>query len=140
MKQFCCKCYEDVDVIYREEDRTEKIDDATIIYLEKYYVCKKCGNEFYGDLHDYNINTANTELRKFYGTILVSEIEEIIKKYNVKAEELSLIFGLEKGTINKYLDGMNPKKEHSELLKKIKDDLKLFRSYVDKYNSSNVKV
>lgn len=140
MKQFCCKCYEDVDVIYKEEDRTEKIDDATITFLEKYYICKKCGNKFYGDLHDYNIKTANTELRKFYGTILVSEIEEIIEKYNVEAEELSLILGLEKGTIAKYLDGRNPKKEHSELLKKIKDDSKLFQSYVDKFDSSNMKV
>lgn len=139
MKQFCCKCYEDVEVIYKEEEKTEKIDDATITYLEKYYICKKCGNEFYGDLHDYNIDTANTELRKFYGTILVSAIEEIVEKYNEKAEELSLILGLEKGTISKYLDGMNPKKEHSELLKKINDDSKLFQSYVDKYNSFNMK-
>lgn len=58
----------------------------------------------------------------------------------MEAEELSLILGLEKGTIAKYLDGMNPKKEHSELLKKIKDDSDLFKSYVDKYNSSNMKV
>lgn len=35
---------------------------------------------------------------------------------------------------------MNPKKEHSELLKKIKDDSELFQSYLDKYNSSNMKV
>lgn len=140
MKQFCCKCYEDVDVIYKEEEKTEKIDDATIAFLEKYYVCNECGNEFYGDLHDYNIDTANTELRKFYGTILVSEIEEIVKKYNVEAEELSLILGLENGTISKYLEGRNPKKEHSELLKKIKDDSELFQSYLDKYNSSNMKV
>ena len=139
MKQFCCKCYEDVEVIYKEEEKTEKIDDATITYLEKYYVCKECGNEFYGDLHDYNIDTANTELRKFYGIILVSEIEEIVEKYNVEAEELSLILGLEKGTISKYLDGMNPKKEHSELLKKIKEDSDLFKSYLDKYDSSNMK-
>jgi abortive infection bacteriophage resistance protein len=103
-------------------------------------VCKECGNEFYGDLHDYNIDTANTELRKFYGTILVSEIEEIVKKYNVEAEELSLILRLEKGTISKYLDGMSPKKEHSELLKKIKDDSELFQSYLDKYKNSNMKV
>ena len=34
---------------------------------------------------------------------------------------------------------MNPKKEHSELLKKIKDDSDLFKSYVDKYNSFNMK-
>ena len=139
MKQFCCKCYEDVDVIYKEEEKTEKIYDVTITFLEKYYVCKKCGNEFYGDLNDYNILTANNELRKFYGTILVSEIEEIVKKYNVKAEELSLILGLEKGTISKYLEGRNPKKEHSELLKKIKDDSELFNTYLMKYKENNNK-
>lgn len=137
MKQFCFKCYEDVDVIYKEGERTEKIYDVTITFLEKYYVCNKCGNEFYGDLNDYNILTANNELRKFYGTILVSEIEEIIEKYNVKAEELSLILGLEKGTISKYLEGRNPKKEHSELLKKIKDDSELFNTYLMKYKENN---
>lgn len=139
MKQFCCKCYEDVEVIYKEEEKTEKIDDATITYLEKYYICKKCGNEFYGDLHDYNIDTANTELRKFYGTILVSAIEEIVEKYNVKAEELSLILGLEKGTISKYLDGMNPTKKDSELLKKIKDDSELFKNYLNNYQKNMLK-
>lgn len=67
------------------------------------------------------------------------EREDRRRIYKVEAEELSLILGLEKGTIAKYLDGMNPMKEHSELLKKIKDDSELFQSYLDKYDSSNMK-
>ena len=75
MKQFCCKCYEDVDVIYKEGERTEKIDDATITYLEKYYVCKKCGNEFYGDLLAwFNTNGSRVPgLTKSGNTITISK-------------------------------------------------------------------
>lgn len=140
MKRFCGHCLRNMYCIYKERIIEFEYDNNNFSFLEKYYVCEECHEEFYDDLHDYNVITANNELRKFYGTILVSEIEEIIEKYNVEAEELSLILGLEKGTISKYLDGRNPKKEHSELLKKIKDDSKLFQLYVDKYNSSNMKV
>ena len=73
MKQFCCKCYEDVDVIYKEEDRTEKIDDVTITFLEKYYICKECNHGFYDDLHDYNIDAANYEYRKAMSYVFCSK-------------------------------------------------------------------
>ena len=133
MKQFCGHCFKEVKCSYNERIKEFEYDNNKFRFLEKYYICNECGNDFYGDLHDYNIITANSELRKFYGTILVSEIEEILKKYNVEAKELSLILGLEKGTIDKYLDGMNPKKEHSDLLKNIKDDSELFNTYLIKY-------
>lgn len=130
MKKFCDKCLKDVDVIYKEENTREFIDDVEIEYLEKYYVCKKCNHEFYDDLHDYNIDAANYEYRKAKGMITIPEIEEIIEKYNIGKKPLSLILGLGEITITRYLDGQNPTKENSELLKNIKDNPCLYELYL----------
>lgn len=130
MKKFCDKCLKDVDVIYKEENTREFIDDVEIEYLEKYYVCKKCNHEFYDDLHDYNIDAANYEYRKAIGMITIPEIEEIIEKYNIGKKPLSLILGLGEITITRYLDGQNPTKENSELLKNIKDNPCLYELYL----------
>ena len=130
MKKFCDKCLKDVEVVYKEENTKEFIDDVEIEYLEKYYVCKECNHEFYDDLHDYNIDAANYEYRKAIGMITIPEIEEIIEKYNIGKKPLSLILGLGEITITRYLDGQNPTKENSELLKNIKDNPCLYELYL----------
>lgn len=118
MKKFCTKCLKDRKVAYREKLSTEKIDDATITYLEKYYICNTCGEKFYDDLHDYNVLTANNELRKFYGTITIEEINKLIKKYN-GVDNLCVASGIERDKILSYIEGRNPTKEDSVKLKKI---------------------
>ena len=118
MKKFCIKCLKDRKVAYREKISTEKIDDAKITYLEKYYTCKTCGEKLYDDLHDYNVLTANNELRKFYGTITIGEINDLIKKYN-GIDNLSIATSIEKDRILSYIEGRNPTKEDSSILKEL---------------------
>lgn len=129
-KQFCSKCMKMVDCKYDEGIIKEVIDSVEIEYLEKYYVCELCGSKIYGDLLNYNISTANNELRKHTGLITVDEIEEISKKYNIGKKPLSLVLGLGEVTLTRYLKGVNPSKENSELLKSILNNPILYEMYL----------
>ena len=118
-KQFCTHCMDDRECDYKERNKKLKIDKIEIEYLEKYYVCKTCGEELYGDLFDYNVREGNKKLREQTGLIQVSEIQAIIDKYSIGKKPLSLVLGLGEITITRYLDGQNPTKDNSELLKNI---------------------
>ena len=130
-KQFCTDCMEERVCDYKEHLLKEKIDGLEIEYLEKYYICKECGNKLYGDLLDYNVREANKKLREKTGLIQISEIEEIIEKYNIGKKPLSLVLGMGEITITRYLDGQNPTKDNSELLKNILKNPLLYEMYLE---------
>lgn len=128
--KFCGHCFKEVKCTYNERIKEFEYNNKKFKFLEKYYICNECNEEFYDDLNDYNVVTANNEMRKAYGTITISEIEEIMEKYNIGKKPLSLILGLGEITITRYLDGQNPTKENSELLKNIKDNPCLYELYL----------
>lgn len=128
--KYCDYCLKDVDCEYKERNKVEIIDGVRVEFLEKYYICPECGNEFYGDLHDYNIQTVNEKLRKSKEIITIKEIEKIIEKYNIGKKPLSLVLGLGEVTITRYLDGQNPTRENSEFLKNILNNPFLFEMYL----------
>ena len=130
MKKFCGHCFKEVECTYNERIKEFEYNNKNFKFLEKYYICNECHGEFYDDLNDYNVITANNEMRKAYGTITISSIEEIMEKYNIGKKPLSLILGLGEITITRYLDGQNPTKENSELLKSIKDNPCLYELYL----------
>ena len=130
-EQFCTHCMEDRECEYKERIKKEKIDDIEIEYLEKYYICKTCGEEIYGDLLDYNVREANNKLREKTGLIQINDIEKIIEKYNIGKKPLSLVLGLGEITITRYLDGQNPTKENSELLKNVLNNPMLYEMYLE---------
>ena len=130
-KEFCEFCMKDTECKYNERIKEEVIDKDRIRYLEKYYVCSECNNELYGDLLDDNIIAANNELRKIHNIITISEIEKIIEKYHIGKKPLSLILGLGEVNIIRYLNGTNPTKEISDLLKSILNNPFLFELFLN---------
>lgn len=66
-KEFCEYCMKDTEVEYKERMKEEiYYGNDKVEYLEKYYVCKECGGELYGDLLDYNITTVHNKLRELH--------------------------------------------------------------------------
>ena len=122
MKKICDNCLKEVECEYKERNKELRYKDKVINYLEKYYVCKECNSEFYDDLYDYNVKTGNEKLRKAFDIITVQEINDILEKYSIGKKPFSLILGLGEITITRYLDGQNPTKEISDLLKNISDN------------------
>lgn len=130
MKKFCDKCLKEVECTYHEKETELIIDNNKINYLKKYYVCNECENAFLDDLHDYDIETVNNELRKINNIITTEEIEEILKKYNIGKKPLSIVLGLGEVNILRYLNGSNPTKEISELLKMVLNKPFLYELYL----------
>lgn len=129
-KKFCDNCLKDVNCQYKEEVVSEIIDHESVTYLKKYYICDNCNHIFYDDLLDYNVTTANTELRKLNNLITIDEIHQILEKYNIGKKPLSNILGLGEITITRYLDGQNPSRENSKFLKEILNNPNLYELYL----------
>ena len=139
-KQFCEECMEYRECTCKEGKIKEIIDGNVIEYLEKYYVCNKCNSKIYGDLLDYNVSSANNELRKKTGLITISEIKEIMNKYNIGQKPLSKVLGLGEVTISRYLNGQNPTKENSVLLKNILNNPFLYELFLEGNKDNITKV
>ena len=130
MKKICENCLKEVECTYQEKETEIEMDNKKIKYLKKYYICNECHQEFLDDLYDYDIETVNNELRKKYDIITTNEIEEIMNQYNIGKKPLSLILGMGEVNIIRYLNGANPTKEISDLLKGILENPFLFELYL----------
>lgn len=130
-KIYCMSCDEVKDCDLHQENITKKIDGIDISYLRKYYICSSCGDEVYdNEIIDYNVSAANEELRKKTGLITKSEIREILSKYSISQKNLSKVLGFGEIQISRYLKSGNPSKEHSDILKSIKDNPFIFEGYL----------
>ncbi len=130
MIKFCDNCLKDVECTYNEKITEIEIDNVKIKYLKKYYICSECNGDFLDDLYDYDTQVVNNELRKHYDIITTDEINEILTKYNIGKKPLSLVLGLGEVNIIRYLDGANPTREISDLLKGILNSPLLFELYL----------
>lgn len=130
MKKFCDYCLKEVSCSYHEKETTINIDNIPIKYLKKYYIGDTCKHEFLDDLLDYDVHTVNNELRKHTGLITVGEIEEILTKYNIGKKPLSLVLGIGEVNIIRYLDGVSPTRDISDLLKNVLNNPFLFELFL----------
>lgn len=116
---FCFKCRKITEYKLRMAPVTKSIrnKDYEFYIVEAY--CKKCGSEigFHG-LLDRNALEIDEQYRCQEGIITIPEIEELMQKYDLGEEALSLTLGFEKNTINRYLDGQIPAKERSDIMRK----------------------
>ena len=129
-RQFCENCMSERECTYKEKKIKELINNKEIEYIKKYYVCNTCGNDIYGDLLDDNIISANRELRKNNNIITTEEINEILDKYCIGKKPLSLVLRLGEINIIRYLNGSNPTREISDLLKNISNNPFLYELYL----------
>ena len=130
MIKFCDTCLKDVECTLNKKMTEVEVEGIKVRYLKKYYVCSECNHEFLDDLSDYDTQVVNNELRKNYDIITTDEINEILTKYNIGKKPLSLVLGLGEINIIRYLDGSNPTKEISDLLKSVLNNPFLYELYL----------
>lgn len=86
-------------------------------YVEHSAHCSVCGEEVYvPEINDMNVFAREDAFREAAHLITVSEIEELLKKYNIGAGPLAKLMGFGDVTINRYLAGQIPSKAHSDQL------------------------
>ena len=138
MLGFCEKCHDMVEYYIREENMTKNIKGKEIEYIGKVALCNECGAEiFVARIRDYNLAALDRAFREKEGLILTSEIELILKKYEIGKRPLSLLLGWGEGTVTRYLDGDIPTKQYSDILKRLLADPDYIKELLGK-NKDNI--
>ena len=120
MLGFCEKCRDMVEYYIEEKEMTKNIKGKEIKYKGKITYCYECKSEiFVAEIRDYNLMKLDEAFRKEEGLITVSEMELILKRYDIGKRPLSLLLGWGELTLTRYLDGDIPTKQYSDTLMEI---------------------
>lgn len=131
---YCNECEDLVEYNICEEQVIEQYKGQEVQFKFKVGRCKCCGQEVATDI-DYNSRKSEEKVhayKKSKGIIDLSEISEIMEKYNVGKEALASIAGFGKVTIKRYFDGFIPAQEYSDVLWKLLSDETFFMESVQK--------
>ncbi|HBK02256.1 MAG TPA: hypothetical protein DDY77_04415 [Clostridiales bacterium] len=121
-KTICTHCGKHVDYVLAERKSEAVIKNEKVIYNEKYAVCAECGEEVYAEgLDDINVLAAIEAYEKTHDLITVSEIEKLLKTYDIGKKPLSLLLGWGEVTLTRFLEGQIPTVQYSEQLKALKN-------------------
>lgn len=120
MLGFCEKCHDMIEYSIIEVDKTKCIKGKDVKYKGKEAYCTECGEQiFVSEIRDYNLMMLDNAYRNQQDLILVSEIENIVEKYDIGKRPLSLLLGWGEGTLTRYLNGDIPTKQYSDILKRV---------------------
>ncbi len=116
----CSKCRKRVSYHIFKRPAKAIIKDYEVEYEEFYGVCDECKEElFVPGLDDRNEEEIENKYRKAKDLITVSEVKQILEKYNIDKRPLSKLLGFGELTITRYIDGQLPSKKYSDILKEI---------------------
>ncbi len=142
---YCNECEDLVNFDLHNEIVNETYKGVKIQYNFNVARCKYCHNEVSASI-DYNYEKSAARIsayKKAKGIISLEEISEIMEKYNIGKEPLSVLAGFGKVTIKRYFEGIIPAPEYSERLKKLLNDEQsfsnAFKDNIDKLNEVSVK-
>lgn len=124
--EYCYNCDELVEFIIQPKKQSIDIKGINIDFMAEVAFCKHCNEEIYiNELEDKIVNTANEIYREKKNIIKISEIEFLLKKYQIGKKPLSKLLGWGESTISRYLDGLTPNIEYSNKLKSLFDSMKM---------------
>lgn len=139
----CSKCRKRVSYHIFKRPAKAIIKDYEVEYEEFYGVCDECKEElFVPGLDDRNEEEIENKYRKAKDLITVSEVKQILEKYNIDKRPLSKLLGFGELTITRYIDGQLPSKKYSDILKEILLNEQAMKKIVEENQSevSNVAI
>ena len=114
---YCVSCGKNVEYSLFSRIVEITIRGTTFKYSEVFACCKECGEEIYiPEINDSNVTAREEAYRKTARLITISELRRLLKKYNIGAGPLAKLLDFGEVTINRYLLGQLPSREHSEKL------------------------
>ncbi len=117
---FCIECGVDREYKILTRRTAVEVRGVHFSYLELVAVCEGCGEELYvPEVNDANVQAQEDAYRKAAGIITVQEIHAILKKYDIGARPLAKLMGYGEVTVNRYVAGQLPSRQHSEELLKV---------------------
>ena len=114
---YCINCDKKNTYCVKSQRVDIKIRGIAFSYVEQAAYCSECGEEVYvPEINDLNVVAREEAYRQAAHLITIEEINQLLKKYNIGAGPLAKLMGFGEVTINRYIGGQLPSKEHSSLL------------------------
>jgi uncharacterized phage-associated protein len=130
IKDYCYYCDKDTEITVKEESIPMNINGTEFTFIGNVAYCKECGEEVaVPAISNENIRKANEKFREILGIIKVSEIDELLRKYDIGQKPLAKLLGWGEVTIIRYLQGLMPSKVYSEKLHELMNPLKMHELY-----------
>lgn len=129
---FCYNCTEK-EPYYIMSRRTDvSVRGITFSYVEQVAICQKCDEEVYvPEVNDANVQSKEDAYRRAAHLITREEVNSILQKYQIGAGPLAKMMGFGDITINRYVSGQLPSKEHSEKLLEVLASHKKMEEYLE---------
>ena len=114
---FCTACGKHVEFTLSSRIVELTIRGITFNFSEIFAYCRECGEEVYSpEINDANVTAREEAFRKEARLITISELNRLLKKYDIGAGPLAKLLGFGDVTVNRYILGQLPSREHSEKL------------------------
>jgi len=121
---YCEHCMSNKKYKLERNQKISVLNNVEISFEAKEAICVVCSNEiFISDICDYNLKVLYEKYKKRHNIISIMEIKNILTKYSISEEELSLLLGWKSDTLKRYLNGDMPLNDHSNVLKKIYESI-----------------
>ena len=129
---FCIECGCKVPYSVTNTRETITVRGLTFSYIELHAHCLTCGEPLYvPEINDANVQAREEGYRKAAKLITKVELEELLAKYHIGAGPLAKLLGFGDVTINRYMGGQLPSKNHSDLLLQLKASHKTMEQYLE---------
>lgn len=140
-KVFCFECMEEQHYILKKDKITKKIRDNEYEFVVENAYCEKCGARVHvHGLDDQRASDIDLQYRSYENIVTTDDINKLMNIYNIGKGPLSLSLGFGEITIKRYLMGVVPSKEYSNIIKKALEEptfyLQLLEKNKDKLNSA----
>ncbi|MGN0144600.1 MAG: type II toxin-antitoxin system antitoxin SocA domain-containing protein [Clostridium sp.] len=129
MKQraFCEYCMKEQNYVVKRMSKTAVLNDEEISYEGKESYCNECKNEiFVNNVCRENLNSLYGEYKRKHNLIENKKIQLILKKYDISEEGLSIVLGLSKDAITRYLKGDMVSAYDSDVLNKAYESIQYY--------------
>lgn len=129
---YCINCDEKTTYTVKCQRVEMTVRGTTFSYVEQSAYCAVCGEQVYvPEINDLNVVSREEAYRKAAHLITIPEINQIMKKYNIGAGPLAKVMGFGEVTINRYIGGQLPSKEHSALLLEVLSSHKIMEKRLE---------
>lgn len=119
-RAYCLQCNAKTAYTIRSQRVEMTVRGITFGYTEESAYCVECGEMVYvPEVNDRNVKSREDAYRRAAHLITIPELQQILQKYNIGAGPLAKVMGFGEITINRYLAGQLPAKEHSDKLLRI---------------------
>lgn len=129
-KVLCAECRS----IQAYDIRTEQCDrewnGQKYKFNKRIAICRKCGHRVtVPGLEDLNESEFEIKCRDANDYIQISDLTDILIKYDVDKRPLSKVLGLGEHTIENYLNGQLPSKRYSDMLRRVLTSYKYLKEF-----------